>query len=190
MIPRRGFESATPDPFPLGGPPVVNLHDPDPSDPEVRRRGTVIGSPAQGFDGDAGPLVDAGSWALARSRWSIEDLARAPLEALVLSAPLSPIDRRVVGRAFYERAKLAGALLELRAAAEDLSVWATGVGALLRSAMWADPQARAQAVIDGRGLVESLATFRSAWERHCGPGDMLHPWPGLRRTGRVDRSSP
>lgn len=155
----------------------------DPSDPDHRRGGTVIPSPASGFAGEGDPVVDAGSWAIARSRWAIADLARAPLEALVLSVPLPSIDRRVVGRAFYERAKLAGAVLELRAAAEDLSVFAAGVGALLRGAMFADDRARAAAVREGAALVASLTSFRAVWERHAAAGDMLHPWPTLRSSG-------
>lgn len=161
------------------------LFDFDPSDPEQRRRGTVIGSPASGFSGEGDPVVDAGSFALARSRWAIADLARVPVEALVLSTPLPSIDRRVVGRMFYERAKLAGALYELRAAAEDLSVFAADQGALLRSAMWANEATRASAVKNGTFLVASLATFRAVWERHAGPGDQLNCWPELRATGRL-----
>lgn len=160
-----------------------HLHEFDPSDPEARRRGTVIGAPASGFAGEGNPLVDAGSWALARARWSLADLARVPLEALALSVPLPSIDQRVVGRAFYERARLAGALLELRAAGEDLAILAAGVGALLRSAMWADPKASAAAVLAGRQLVESLAAFDVVWNKHAARGDMPHPWPSLRASG-------
>lgn len=157
-----------------------HLHEFDPSDPEARRRGTVIGAPASGFAGEGNPVVDAGSWAIARARWSLADLARVPLEALALSVPLPPIDQRVVGRAFYERAKLAGAVLELRAAAEDLVLCASTVGALLRGAMFADDGARETAKVRGAELVASIAAFGSVWGRHSGLGDMPHPWPTLR----------
>ena len=155
----------------------------DPSDPEDRRRGTVFGSLAQGFAGGSDPVLDAASFRLARERWGLWDLVNVPREALAVSAPLSAIDRRIVGRAWYERARLALALLEHRVAGEDVAILAERLGALVRGAMWADPVAEAQAREAQDELLRALTAFRSVWERHSAPGEVVKPWPEVRRAG-------
>lgn len=156
----------------------------DPSDPADPRRGTVLGPLALGFGGGDDPVLDAGSFALARARWRMKDLTRVPLEALALSARLSPIDRRAVGRAWYERTRLALVALEHRAIGEDLALLAERLGALVRGAMYADPVAERAARETADELVAGLRSFRYVWERHAGEGDRVRPWPDVRRLGR------
>lgn len=156
----------------------------DPSDPDDPRRGTVLGALALGFGGGDDPVLDGGSFALSRARWRLRDLTRVPLEALALSVRLSPIDRRVVGRAWYERTRLALAVLEHRAIGEDLALLAEQLGALVRGAMWADPAAERAARATGDELLAALRSFRYVWERHAGEGDRVQPWPDVRRLGR------
>lgn len=146
------FPDETPPPVPETKPPSGETtgfrHAPEGPWPSV-----LIPAALSGFAGKIDPARFALAYSQAQGVWSSRDLAEVGIQALALLDSF-PSDRDVVAiaTAFYERAKLARGLLDVRAAADALLVWAEQLASLAAGLVW--PNALAP---QGKAAIEHVA---------------------------------